>query len=113
MIKLISDEDLIFVSDENRERTERLRSNRDKNGDTVLVPDVVDEAVLSNCKVLKLTLSAPTDNEGHPAPDPLLHLFKAADVMVCMIGVHFLANGEIPDVFDTNEHIHAVENYLE
>ena len=74
---------------------------------------MVNETVPSNCKVLKITFSAHTDNEGHPAPDPLLLLFKAANVWGRMIGVHFLANGEIPAVFDTDNHIHAVENCLE
>ena len=113
MIKSITDEDLLGISAENKKSAERLRSSRDKIGDTILVPDMVNETVPSNCKVLKISFSAQTDNEGHPAPDPLLLLFKAANVWGRMIGVHLLANGEIPDVFDTDMHIHAVENYLE
>ncbi|KAL3912966.1 MAG: hypothetical protein SGILL_006679 [Bacillariaceae sp.] len=113
MIKSITDEDLLSISAENKKSAERLLSSRDKIGDTILVPGMVNETVPSNYKVLKITFSDHTDNEGHPAPDPLLLLFKAANVWGRMIGVHFLANGEIPDVFDTDKHIHAVENYLE
>ena len=113
MIRSISDEDLLGVSAENKQSAERLRSSREKIGDTILVPGMINETVPSNCKVLKITFSAQTDNEGHPAPDPLLLLFKAANVWGRMIGVHFLANGKIPDVFDTDLHNHAVENYLE
>ena len=110
MIKSITDEDLLGISADNKKSSERLRSSRQKIGDTILVPGMVNETVPSIEKVLKITFGAQTDNEGHPAPDPLLLLFKAANVWGRMIGVHFLANGETPGVFDTDMHIRAVEN---
>ncbi len=113
MIKSISDEDLGEISKENKESAERLRSNRDKIENTILVPGMVNETVQSSCKVLKVAFSAHTENEGHPAPDPLLLLFKAANVWGRMIGLDFLSsNGEIPDPFGTELHVLAIEKYL-
>lgn len=113
MIRSITDEDLDEISEENEESAGRLRRSRDKIENTILVPGMVRETVPSSCKVLKVTFSAHTENKGHPAPDPLLLLFKAANVWGRMIGLNFLANSEIPDPFGTELHILAIENYLE
>jgi len=113
MVRALRDEDLEPLNDNAKKN---LKTNRDRIGDTVLVPDLVDESATKLGKGIRVYKACFTDhdsNEGHPAPDPLLLAHKAANVWGRMTGLKFLANGEIPDPFSSEKHIMAVERYLD
>ena len=113
MVKGLQDIELEGLNENTKKQ---LKNNRDKIGDEVLVPAMIDEdadELPNGIRVFKATFTDHDQNEGHPAPDPLLLAFKAANIFGRMTGLKLLANGEIPDPFGSEQHIMAVEKYLD
>lgn len=115
MLLSLNDNELHDIDTVDKESAKRLRKARGNlvTQKSVLVPDFINDSVKEgDCRVKLVSFRAHSDDElpSHVAPDPLLLLFKAANVFGRLTGMEFLSNGIIP-TFDSESDIEQIEMY--
>jgi hypothetical protein len=86
-------------------RRELLKQRRQVFADRFNLPEKVEEedrSINSTAKrpICLVSFSSVDETDGHPAPDPLLLVLKAANIWGCMVNMPLLANGKECDPYE-------------